>query len=71
MVTSYNYGLHNNNVCVANERLIKAKGLGYKNLYVTIKNCVQGANIIKNYVCWKACKGYRVRIITAQHTIIA
>ena len=31
MVTSDNYGLHNNNVCVAKERLIKDIGLGYNN----------------------------------------
>ena len=55
MVTSHNYGLHNNNVCVAKERSIKDM-IGYNNLYITMKNCVQGTNIIK-HVCWKACKG--------------
>ena len=76
MATSHNYGLHNNNLCLQKKDkdigLAKGKidiGLG-NNLYITIKNCVQGANN-KNYVCWKACKGYRVCIIMAQHTIIA
>ena len=45
MVTSHNYGLHNNNVCVAKERLMKDIELGYNNLYITMKNCVQGANM--------------------------
>ena len=33
MVTSHNYGLHNNNVCVTKERWIKDIELGYNNLY--------------------------------------
>ena len=45
LVTSHNCGLHNNNVCVTKERLIKDIGLGYNNLYITMKNCVQGANM--------------------------
>ena len=61
MVTSHDNGLHNN-ACVAKERSIQDIRLGYNNL----KNCVQGANIIKHYVCWKARKGYKVCIIMAQ-----
>ena len=27
--------------------------------------------VYKHYVCWKACRGYKICIIMAQHTIIA
>ena len=38
-------------MCVAKDRSIKDIGLRYNNLYnITMKNCVQGANIINHYV---------------------
>ena len=40
MVTSHNYGLHHNNLCVAKERLIKNTELGYNNLYITMKKLI-------------------------------
>ena len=62
MVTSHNYG---NNVCVVKERSIKDIGLGYNNLYITMKKLCTRCKYNQKTLSWKA---YRVCITTAQHT---
>ena len=53
-------------MCVAKERLIKDIGLGYNNLYITVKNCV---HIIKHCGHAKHLKGLYNKRTTHNYNI--
>ena len=46
--------------------MIKNIGLGYNNLYIAMKKCVQGANVIKHYVCLEA-RAHKNRQLEEEH----